>query len=452
MLLNPDVIKETANEVLNNLKAGRYRKAVAVGRNLSSAKIAATLISLNPEISAQFLKVIDKKRAGRVIASMRPEFSVEVLMGMAEDERIALINSVPADNIDDIFEQMAEEDRSRIILKLDKKLKMHAEKAKKYPRGSTGRLLSPYFFAVEPERTVAETLDSILSAPAEIDRLPYVYVLDDKNAPIGVVSVKDLFRIDKTRKVKEVLNQNIVVVRVADPAIEAAKIIQNRRLTMLPVLGEDGSMEGVLTFDDAMRILSENTLDFMTFSAGVQEESFFTPPIKSIKCRLPWMAINVFLNMGAVAVITRFEATIATVAILAAFIPMITDMGGNIGIQSLSVAIRSIALGEAKLRDFKKLVKKEAMVGLANGMFLGALFGFIAFALKGNPYLGLLAGIALGINVLVAGIVGGALPFLIKAFGKDPAMMTGPFLTTITDITGVSIYLGLSTLFITLLS
>jgi len=139
VLLNPDVIKETANEVLNNLKAARYRKAVIIGKKLPSAKIAFILLSVSPEVSAQFLKITDKKKASRIIASMPPEFSVEVLMCMAEDERIALINSVPADNIDDIFEQMAEEVKSRIILKLDKKLKVHAEKTKKYPRESAGR-------------------------------------------------------------------------------------------------------------------------------------------------------------------------------------------------------------------------------------------------------------------------------------------------------------------------
>jgi len=158
------------------------------------------------------------------------------------------------------------------------------------------------------------------------------------------------------------------------------------------------------------------------------------------------MAGNVFLNLVAVAVITGFEETIAQVAILAAFLPMITDMGGNVGIQSLSVAIRSIALGEAHIRDVRKAMRKELIVGACNGVVLGALFGMIALAMRGQWLLGLVAGTALGINVVVAGVVGGCLPFLIKRLGKDPAMMTGPLLTTITDVTGITIYLGLSTL------
>ncbi|RQD72058.1 MAG: magnesium transporter, partial [Halanaerobium sp. MSAO_Bac5] len=178
------------------------------------------------------------------------------------------------------------------------------------------------------------------------------------------------------------------------------------------------------------------------------EESFFTRSRVSIKMRLPWMVGNIFLNLGAVAVISNFENTIAQVAILAAFLPMITDMGGNVGIQALSVSIRSLALGEVQIRDIKRAVVKEIKIGLVNGLVLGAVFAAVAYFLQRNLILGFVAGIALGINVLVAGVVGGSMPFIIKKLGKDPALMTGPFLTTITDITGVSIYLGLSTIFL----
>lgn len=451
MLLNPDILNENANKMFEDLKTGKYKKAALSSYNLSPARTASVLTGVGIDDASGCLKAMEKKRAGRVIAYMPPEFSVKMLREMPENVKINLMNNIPADNIDGILEYMDEDERNAVISKLDRKLKAHAEKIEKYPPESSGRLMSPHFLSIGQERTVGETLDSIMSAPAEIDRRPYVYVLNDDGIPVGVVSVKDLLRAPKNKKVKDIVRDNIVTVSVKDPAHDAAMMIRNRRLTMIPVLGENGVIEGVITFDDAMMVLSKDTLNLMTYSAGTYEESFFTPPMKAVRGRLPWMAANVFLNMGAVAVITSFEATIATVAILAAFIPMITDMGGNVGIQSLSVAIRSIALGEAKLRDYRKLIGKEIVIGIVNGFLLGTLFGVIAFALRGNPFLGLLAGVALGVNVLIAGIAGGALPFLIKACGKDPAMMTGPFLTTITDITGVSIYLTLSTMFIVFL-
>ncbi len=448
MLLNPEVLTEISQKVSEELREGRYKRAAFSGRELSAERMASIVQSEGIEAASGILKVMDRTRSGRIISYMVPEFSAEMLLHLSEDERAGLLNKVSATALDEIFDLFPEEEKDKALQRLDKKLRDHVERARKYPQDSAGRYMSPNFLSVGRDRTVSETMQCILSAPAEIDRRPYVYVLDDDQRPVGVVSIKDLLRMEGSKKVQDMIKDNLASVSVTDPAVEAAEIIRNRRLMMLPVIGKDGALEGVLTFDDAMRILSEDALNLMTASASTYEESFFTPPMKSVKGRLPWMALNVFLNMGAVAVITRFEATIAQVAMLAAFIPMITDMGGNVGIQSLSVAIRSIALGEARLKDFKKLLRKETLIGLVNGMTLGVLFGIIAFIFQGNPYMGFLAGLALGVNVLVAGIVGGALPFLLKAFGRDPAMMTGPFLTTITDITGVSIYLGLSTMFL----
>ncbi len=222
-----------------------------------------------------------------------------------------------------------------------------------------------------------------------------------------------------------------------------------RKFKLLPVLDLQDRLVGVMALHEAIDLLSEELAeDFVSISGASAEESYFTPPKDAIKMRLPWMAANVFLNLGAVAVISTFEDTIAQVAILAAFIPMITDMGGNVGIQALSVSIRSIALGEVQIDDVKRVLRKELSIGLINGLALGSLFAIIAYILQREPMIGLIAGIALGFNVIVAGVVGGTIPFLIKKIGKDPAMMTGPVLTTITDITGVTIYLGLSTIFL----
>lgn len=218
---------------------------------------------------------------------------------------------------------------------------------------------------------------------------------------------------------------------------------------MLPVTNDENVLVGVLLLDDAIDILSENLADqFVQVGAASVDESFYTPPLGSVNKRLPWMAGNIFLNLGAVAVIASYEATIEAVAALAIFLPMITDMGGNVGIQALSVSIRSLPLGEVRISQYLKAPRKEIIVGLINGLALGALFTVIAIMFQGNAVLGMVAGVALCCNVLLAGIVGGTLPFVIKQFGGDPAMMTCPVLTTITDITGVSIYLRLSTLFL----
>lgn len=309
--------------------------------------------------------------------------------------------------------------------------------------------MNSYFTAVKKGATVEETLNAIRDASHQIENKNYVYVVNGNGKPEGVISMKDLIRTDPSKKVEEIMTPNVVAVYADDDAIMASQLLRNRRLQMLPVLSDEDHIIGVLLIDDAIEVLSMNLVDmFMHMGAATADESFYTPPLGTVKKRLPWMAGNVFLNLGAVAVIASFEATIEAVAALAIFLPMITDMGGNVGIQALSVSIRSIALGEVRLSEYWRAAKKEIVVGLINGIALGALFAVIAYFVQANMTLGLVAGTALAINVLLAGIVGGTLPFLIKRWGGDPAMMTGPVLTTITDITGVTIYLGLSTYFL----
>lgn len=452
MLLDPETIQQIAESVLQQIKEENFKKAAELSKKLSSTRIASILVHTDKLSAGKMLSMLDKKRAGRVIANMHQEFAVQIMESLEETERAKLINSIPADNLNNLLEAADNEFSEKLYNLLKSDLKNHLDKIREYPSGSAGRIMSPYFLTARGDGSVRETIESMLSAPPEVEGTPYIYVLDQAGELTGVMSIKDMLREDPERKLKEVMNPGIVTVKDTDSAHEASDIIRNRRLMMLPVVDSNGHIVGVITFDDAMKVLTKDAAKLIVSSSAiVQDESFFTPPMRAVKGRLPWMAANVFLNMGAVAVITGFEATIATVAILAAFIPMITDMGGNVGIQSLSVAIRSIALGGVKMRDIRKVIKKEILIGIVNGIALGMLFAVIAYILRGNPYLGLLAGAALGINVLVAGIVGGALPFLIKAIGKDPAMMTGPVLTTITDITGVSIYLGLSTMFIAFL-
>ncbi len=453
MIINSQLLEETALQMAESIEAGKFKKAVYLSRQLSPSRAAYILEGTEPEKAGQCLLKMDKNYAGRVLSRMSMDFASSVLETLPYPIKVKIVNNIPADNILAILESLDEEEEKKLTGQLEKKIQDHIRNIKNYPENSAGRLISPYYVSAYGHQTVKETMESILSAPPEIEHTPYVYVLDNKNRPAGVISIKDLLRAEKTRPVKDVMNPALVTVSVSDSDHQAAAIIRNRKLMMLPVVDGNGQIAGVITFDDAMRVLSNESAQLITSHSAVSpEESFFTPPVKAVRGRLPWMAANVFLNLGAVAVITGFEETIARVAILAAFIPMITDMGGNVGIQALSVAIRSIAMEEARISDFKKVIKKEVAVGMMNGLALGLLFAFVAFFMRGNPYLGLVAGAALGINVLVAGFVGGTLPFLIKSLGKDPAMMTGPVLTTITDITGVSIYLGLSTAFIALLA
>lgn len=449
MILEPEILQSYREKFVAELNENKIKDAVLSAQNISAGRVAQILTDRDYDLIIAFLEIADQKQAGKVLSHFNPEMSAEILEEMDPEIGSTLLDDIPIDHAADIMQFMDPSEASELLEMINPNLELMIRDLMRYEQGTVGSYMNSYFTAVKKGATVEETLNAIRDASHQIENKNYVYVVNGNGKPEGVISMKDLIRTDPSKKVEEIMTPNVVAVYADDDAIMASQLLRNRRLQMLPVLSDEDHIIGVLLIDDAIEVLSMNMVDmFMHMGAATADESFYTPPLGTVKKRLPWMAGNVFLNLGAVAVIASFEATIEAVAALAIFLPMITDMGGNVGIQALSVSIRSIALGEVRLSEYWRAAKKEIVVGLINGIALGALFAVIAYFVQANMTLGLVAGTALAINVLLAGIVGGTLPFLIKRWGGDPAMMTGPVLTTITDITGVTIYLGLSTYFL----
>ncbi len=449
MILEPEVLLSYRKQLFDCLVEGDLKNALELAPNLSSGRVAELLTECENDIIIPFMEQLDENLAADILSKLPREMAAEIIRMIDPEISAKLMDRVPVDDAADIIALLDEDEAKELLESVNPDFEKVIRNLMHYEEDTVGSVMNTYYIAVRENTTVGQTLKAMKDAPNRIQNRAYVYVVDNKGRPQSAVSMKDLLRTDPGKPITEIASKDIVVVHVSDPAIDAAQLLRYRRYQMIPVTNDANVLVGVLLLDDAIDILSENLADqFAQMGAASADESFYTTPVNSVKKRLPWMAGNIFLNLGAVAVISSYESTIEAVAALAIFLPMITDMGGNVGIQALSVSIRSLALGEVRISQYLKAAKKEIVVGLINGLLLGTLFTVIAILLQGNPVLGMVAGIALGCNVLIAGIIGGTLPFIIKRFGGDPALMTGPVLTTITDITGVSIYLGLSTLFL----
>jgi len=417
---------------------------------------------LHPSDKGEVLTALDPQPQQDLVEAIGPEDAAEILEHMDTDQAVELSENLQAqmlanildeaspDVAADVLKGMSEPDSRRTLRGM-----WEAEQVTpllQYADDTAGGRMTTRYLAVEQDSAIANVLMALRLHADEVEDETSLFVLDEEEKLAGEVSLLRLALSNPDDLVKLHMQPPPPSVMVDTDQEECARMMKRYNLSQLPVVNAQGRLVGVLLDEDLVDVLEEEATEDMYRMAGIgADESFYTPPLGSVRKRLPWMAMNVVLNLGAVSVISVFEGTIAQVAILAAFLPMITDMGGNVGIQSLSVAIRSIALGEVRISDFWKALRKEMLIGIANGIALGVLFGIIAILLRGNMFLGLIAGVALTINVFVAGVVGGTLPFIIKRFGRDPAMMTGPVLTTITDITGVSIFLGLSTVFLTVI-
>lgn len=448
MLLDNTRLQRDIAELKENLEKGQIDKAVKLAESLSNRRLVDIIVSAPEETVIPFLKGLRWQRAARVAAWLPEELTLDLMENLTPAEQQEFISRLDSDELTDLLDHLPEEERQKYIGLFLPDQQEEVKQLAEYVPDSVGGHMEKEYLTIHQDQTARDALEKMRQArQQQIDNIGYIYVIDESGGLKGVASSQMLAFADRDAAMKDFMITRLQVARVDEEAVEAARVLRYRRYKMLPVLDKEDRLVGVLTLDTAIDLLAEEmTGDFVSFAGTSEEESFFTSPRKAIKMRLPWMVGNIFLNLGAVAVISSFEDTIAQIAILAAFLPMITDMGGNVGIQALSVSIRSMALGEVQPGEVAIELKKEALIGLFNGAVLGGLFALLAFLLERNPLIGLVAGMALGINVLVAGIVGGTLPFIIKKLGRDPAMMTGPFLTTITDITGVSIYLGLSAL------
>ncbi|TVP75260.1 MAG: magnesium transporter [Puniceicoccaceae bacterium] len=450
MILLPEKLHAYRHQMEAALVAGEVDKAVSAAVHLSVGRCATILGNAPRESIIPCLQKMPVARAGEILGRLPRLLSAELLSDVSEEVALHLLQEVPVDRVADICPHLDKARRERFLAHLSEDTRQEVERLEAYPPEVAGAIMTTDFFAVNIGASVGDTLAAIESLPVHHEQRSDIYVIDDQSHPVGIVTLRELLPYPVETSISSVMSRKLAVVPDQHPVKDAARMVLNRRHLSIPVVASDGVMIGIITIDDAARVLNRGIADhFSALAAVSKEESFFTPPMGSVRMRLPWMSLNIFLNLGAVFIISGFEDTIAQVALLAAFLPMITDMGGNVGIQALSVSIRSIALGEARLSDFWRATRKEISIGLVNGACLGLLFAVVAYVLEANIWLGVIAGIALGCNVFLAGVVGGVLPFLIKRLGKDPAMMTGPFLTTITDITGVTIYLGLSTLFLT---
>ncbi len=449
MLLDTEQLNRNIDEINEKLEKEDIKGAVKIADRLSNRRLVDIIGEAPLETAIPFLEALGHVRAARVLSYLLEELAVELLQDLNREFVKEVFIEMEDDEIADIILHLPEDERDKFWVLVPTEDKDDIEEIVTYEEESVGAYMEKDFLTAFKEDSVSDTADMLSKSRGGIDNTDYIYVINDDHKLLGVVSVQELAFAPRNEKLKNIMTVKVHVTKVNEPAVEAARLMKYRKFKLLPVLDRQDKLVGVMALHEAIDLLSEELAeDFVSISGTSAEESYFTPPKEAIRMRLPWMAANIFLNLGAVAIISTFEETIVQVAILAAFLPMITDMGGNVGIQALSVSIRSIALGEVQLDDVKRVLKKELSIGLFNGLALGLLFSIIAFILQRDPILGLIAGTALGFNVIVAGVIGGTIPFLIKKIGKDPAMMTGPILTTITDITGVTIYLGLSTIFL----
>jgi magnesium transporter len=277
----------------------------------------------------------------------------------------------------------------------------------------------------------------------------YLYTVDDRRHLVGVTSLRRLLLVSPETPLKRIATTDVLSVRVETDQEEVARQVASYNLLAIPVVDLENKLVGVITVDDVIDVIKDEATEDIYRMAGVStDDSVFSPPTSSLRKRLPWLYVNLVTAFLAVGVVKAFEGTISQVTALAVFMPVVAGMGGNAGMQTLAVIVRGIALGELNIGNSRKALLKEGLVGLGNGVGLGGAAALAAWLLQGDPWLGVILGLAMLINMFIAATAGTLVPLGLRAMKVDPALASSVFITTLTDVFGFLAFLGLGTLFL----
>uniref|UniRef100_A0A7C4GGB2 Magnesium transporter MgtE n=1 Tax=candidate division WOR-3 bacterium TaxID=2052148 RepID=A0A7C4GGB2_UNCW3 len=447
----------------NPLLVPELRELVAEGQFEALREFCETT---HPVVVAEMLSALEAAEAWEIMRHAAPALQAEVFTNLDQDRQVELLGILSRDDMARIVADMPPDDRADLFKKLPKRRReallpalAQAEREDirrlaSYAERTAGAIMTSDYATLAPDQTVAQSLERLRREAPDKETIYYAYVVDEQRRLLGQVSLKDLILARPDRLVRDVMHPDVISVRVNDDQEEAARRIQKFDLLALPVVDESGALVGIITHDDALDVIvQEQTEDIEKLMAitGSHEAAGYlrTPSWMHFKRRSVWVVVLAALGLVSGYIVQSFEGLLLQFAVLATFMPMLADTGGNTGSQSATLVIRALALKEISPRDLLRVLLKELQVALMLGLLLGALawgrvllFHGRASLTGGHPLwlIGVAVAAALAIQVVTSTLIGAVLPMAAAKLKFDPAVVASPALTTIVDITGLFIY------------
>jgi magnesium transporter len=408
--------------------------------------LAAALRDLPLADRVTLVRQLDRERAGAVLSEMDDDNLLALVQALEQEEVSEILDRMPPDEAADVVEALPEEQAEQILDRMPEGESEEIQELLRYGESTAGGIMTPEFMAVHEDMTVGQALDHLRKAATK-EGVFYVYVVDGHDHLVGVVPLRRLITADPATPIHAIRRPDVVSVTADTDQEEVARLVTKHSLLAVPVVGRDNRLLGTITVDDVIDVIhQEATEDIHRLGGVAADETIFDPAGKVARRRLFWLLVNLPTALLAATVVGLFEPAIQQVALLAVFMPIVAGMGGNAGIQTFTVIVRAIALGDLTLANTRRVLGREILIGLVNGVGMGLLAGTIAFLWKGHPLLGLILGLAMVTNMLVAALTGTLIPVALRLLRVDPAVATGVIVTTFTDCAGFLSFLGLATL------
>lgn len=415
------------------------------------ADLAASFEQMDEERARRAFASLDGQTAARVAEVLSPELAALLLQDFNAAKAADLLQEVAPDDAADVLGRMPTDAAESVLAEMEEPGRSDVGQLLAYPEDVAGGIMTTEVTPVPEALTAQEAIEFIRAHAGPREAVYYAYVVDVEGRLAGVASFRDLVFAQPDSRVADLMNRELASVHVNDDKELVAALIQKYDLLAMPVLDSEDRLVGMVTVDDVLDVMQAEFTEDVQKMGGIAEgdEAIDTPVPSAIRKRMPWMLLILCLYLMVPLGIAPFQGIIAQVAILAVFMPVISAIGGNVGSQALAVTIRALAVGEqATLRTFWRVARKEILLGLLNGLALGMALGLICYLWKGNYFLGIIIGGGLWANVLIASLLGGVFPVLLKRFGRDPAMMTGPVVTLVMDFFGFVLFLSICARFL----
>jgi len=445
----PDATLESWERLREILAAGDARALLDALASLGPAETARAISRLEQEERSRLLTLLDPADAADVIDDISDAQAIDLIEDLPPERAAAIVDELQSDRQADLLGELDDEEARAILRAMSPEEASDARRLLAYPADSAGGLMLTEYLAYRRDLRVRDVLDDLQRNRERYAdyHVQYLYVVDEGGALVGVLRMRDLIFPSVAARLDEVMIASPLRVSVTADLEELAQFFDEHSLYGVPVVDDRMRLLGIV-LPEAVEEEIRNRSDrqFMESSGIVGGEELRSMPLLlRSRRRLSWLGVNVLLNLVAASVIAFYQDTLSAVIALAVFLPIISDMSGCSGNQAVAVSIRELTLGLVHPREHGRVVAKEAAVGLVNGLALGALLGGVALLWKGNVYLGLVVGGALAANTLLSVCLGGFLPLLLRRVRLDPALVSGPALTTVTDMCGFLLVLSFAT-------
>ncbi len=438
-ILVPDIKEIIAAGNLDQLK-----EAIS---GLFAVDIAEIFDELTPEERIVVYRTLDEDLKIAVFDELDEDDQFALLQDVPRKDQSFLLNEMSPDERADLFEEIPDEEGERLLPLMTEEEQKETKLLAAYPPTTAGGRMTTEFASVQENWTAGKAIDYVRHTAPDKETIYSIYVISEKGTLIGFISLKDLILSSSDRLIKEIMDEKVISVRADLDQEEVIQIIRKYDLLAIPVTDEYGKLIGIVTIDDIMDVIrEENTEDFYRLGAAGEYVGKYleTAAFTHGRQRIPWLITLLFTGFVSAFIIQSYAGVLQTAIMLTFFFPMLMGSAGNSGIQASTTIVRGLATGEVTLLDYFKILRKELFVGILVGGVLGIIASLIAIVLFKNVLLALTIFFTLMIAITISKMIGGLLPVVTKKLGFDPALMSGPFITSIIDIVSLMIYLNIA--------